>query len=150
MLHPNVACEASCSCTYCGLKSVHDGMLHLFLNQCWKTILLECQSKQKSFSAVYWRCGKCLVCSFQLRLHPHTVQIIIGMYPTCDHHCFTKPLESSQLQTSVGIEFLEKLKFQNPFQRSTGHLGLAPLRSRAQRIVVCKLFPDNCNSTGEL
>ena len=41
ILHPNVAFEAPWSCACCGIKSFHDIILHLYLNQCWKTLLFE-------------------------------------------------------------------------------------------------------------
>ena len=36
--HRKVAFEAPCSCTHYGIKSIHDGILHFLLNECWKLL----------------------------------------------------------------------------------------------------------------
>ena len=40
-LYLKIAFEAPCSCTHCGITSVHGGDLHPSLNQYWKTCVFE-------------------------------------------------------------------------------------------------------------
>ena len=39
LMHQTVAFEEPCCCTHGGIASVHDGILHPSLNQCWKTLM---------------------------------------------------------------------------------------------------------------
>ena len=41
ILHPKVSFKAPWLCARCGIKSLHDVILHPSLNQCWKSLLFE-------------------------------------------------------------------------------------------------------------